>query len=85
MGKFLQSSSFWEASCALIGQLSSVLWLAKYLKHMTEILRRLPYCDGVSRHDETKTTKPSINKAFVAFSEGIITDYNDSYGIFTRF
>ncbi len=30
--RFLQSSSFWEARRALIGQLSSVLWLAEYLK-----------------------------------------------------
>ncbi len=27
--RFLQSSSFWEATRSLIGQLSSVLWLAK--------------------------------------------------------
>ncbi len=27
--KFIQSSSFWKMQCALIGQLSSVLWLAK--------------------------------------------------------
>ncbi len=30
--QFLQSSSFWEARRALIGQLSSALWLAEYLK-----------------------------------------------------
>ncbi len=59
--RFLQSSSFWEARCALIGQLSSALWLAEYLKRVMEMLRPLPYCDGVSRHDETKTIKPSIN------------------------
>ncbi len=35
--RLLQSSSFWDARRALIGQLSSVLWLAKYLKHETEI------------------------------------------------
>ncbi len=52
----------------------------------------LPYCDAVSRpfyslwsrRDETKTIKLTINEAFVAFSEDIITDYNDSYGLFTR-
>ncbi len=33
--QFLQSSSFWEARCALIGQLSSALWLAEYLKRET--------------------------------------------------
>ncbi len=81
---FLQSSSFWEARCALIGQLSSALWLAEYLKCVTEMLRPLPCCDVVSRRDETKTIKPIINEAFVAFSEDIITDYNDSYGLFTR-
>ncbi len=70
--RFLQSSSFWEARCALISQLSSALWLAEYLKRVTEMLRPLPYCDAVSRHDETKTIKPIINEAFVA-SSGDIT------------
>ncbi len=37
----------------------------------------------VSRHDETKTIKPIINEAFVAFNEDIITDYND-YTVFLR-
>ncbi len=31
-----------------IGQLSSALWLAEYLKRVTEMLRPSPYCDGVS-------------------------------------
>ncbi len=35
---FYKSSSFWEARRALIGQLSSALWLAEYLKCETEIL-----------------------------------------------
>ncbi len=70
--QFLQSSSFWEARRALTGQLSGALWLAEYLKRLIEM-----YCDAVSRHDETKTIKPTINEAFVAFSEDIITDYND--------
>ncbi len=48
------------------------------------MLRPLPYCDAVSRHDETKTIKPTINKAFVASSGDIITDYNDIYCLFTR-
>ncbi len=90
--RFLQSSSFWEARCALIGQLSSALWLAEYLKRVTEMLHPLPYCDAVSwpfyslwsRCDETKTIKPTINKAFVAFSGDIMTDYSDLYGLFTR-
>ncbi len=80
--RFLQSSSFWEARRALIGQLSSALWLAEYLKRETEMLRPLPYCDAVSRRDETKTIKPIINEAFVASSADIITDYNDLYCLF---
>ncbi len=82
--RFLQSSSFWEARCALIGHLSSALWLAEYLKRVTEMLRTLPYCDAVSRRDDTKTIKPIINEAFVASSGDIITDYNDLYWIFMR-
>ncbi len=78
--RFLQSSSFWEARRALIGQLPGALWLAEYLKRATEML---PYCDVVSRRDETKTIKPIINEAFVASSEDIITDYNDLYCLFT--
>ncbi len=39
---FLQSSLFWEARGALIGQLSSALWLAEYLKRVMEMLRPLP-------------------------------------------
>ncbi len=73
--RFLQSSSFWEARCALIGQLSSALWLAEYLKRVMEMLRPSPYCDAVSRRDETKTIKPIINEAFVASSGDMITDY----------
>ncbi len=75
--RFLQSSSFWEARCVLIGQLSGALWLAEYLKRVTELLCPLPYCDAVSQRDETKTIKPIINEAFVASSGDIITDYND--------
>ncbi len=47
------------------------------------MLRTLPYCDGVSWRDETKTIKPIINEAFVASSGDIITDYNDLYCLFT--
>ncbi len=50
---FLQSSSFWEASCALIDQLSSAFWLAEYHKHVKEMLRPLLYCEAVSWRDET--------------------------------
>ncbi len=82
--RFLQSSSFWEARRALIGQLSSALWLAEYLKRETEMLRPLPYCDAVSRRNNTKIIKPIINEAFVTSSGDIITDYNDLYGLFTH-
>ncbi len=51
----LQSSSFWEARCALIGQLPSALWLAEYLKREMEMLRPLPYCDAEFQSDKTKT------------------------------
>ncbi len=34
------------------------------------------HCDAVSRRDDTKTIKPITNKAFVAASGNIITDYN---------
>ncbi len=38
----------------------------------------------MSRRNDTKTTKPIINKAFVASSGDIITDYNDLYCLFTH-
>ncbi len=47
--RFLQSSSFWEARCALIGQLSGALWLAEYLK------RRAGRYDDIYRMDEIKS------------------------------
>ncbi len=75
--RFLQSSSFWKARCALIGQLSSALWLAEYLKHEMDMLHPSPHCDAVCRRDDTKTIKPIINEALVASSGDIITDYND--------
>ncbi len=49
---FLQSSSFWNTRCALIGQLSSALWLAEYLKHVTEMLCPLTYSET---HSVSKT------------------------------
>ncbi len=76
LSETLRNQSFWEARCALIGQLSSALWLADYLKHETEMLRPLLYCD-------TKTKKTIIKEAFVASSGDIITDYNDLYCLFT--
>ncbi len=82
MHRFLQSSSIWKVWCTLIGQLSSALWLAKYLKRVAELLHLLPCCEAVSRGDDTKTIKPIINEAFVASSGDIITDYNDLYCLF---
>ncbi len=46
------------------------------------MLRPSPYCDAVSQRDETKTIKPIINEAFVAFSGDIITGYNELYRLF---
>ncbi len=68
----LQSSSFWEARCALIGQLSCALWLAEYLKRVMELSRPLSRLSAVQKND-----------AFVASSGDIITDYNDLYCLFT--
>ncbi len=42
----------------------------------------VPYCDAVSRHNETKTIKPIINETFVASSGDLIIDYNDLYCLF---
>ena len=63
----------------LIGQLSSALWLAEFLKRVMEMLRPLTHCDGISQHEETKTIKPITSEAFVASSGDIITDYNVLY------
>ncbi len=62
----------------------SALWLAEFLKRVTEMLRPLPYSDAVSRCDETKIIKPITNEAFVASSGDIFTDYKDLYCLFTR-
>ncbi len=48
------------------------------------MLHPSPYCDAVSRRDETKTIKPIINEAFVASSGDIITDYKYLYFLFMR-
>ncbi len=86
---FLKRVHFYKAHHS---EKRGVLWLAsypvrcdtEYLKRVTKMLRPLPCCDAVSWRDENKTIKPTINEAFVAFSEDIITDYNDSYGLFTH-
>ncbi len=81
---FLQSSSFWEARCALIGQLFSALWLAEYLKLWRKCYTlTILWCRVPARRHKNKK-KNIINEAFVAFSEDIITDSNDSYGLFKQ-
>ncbi len=60
-GDYYKTHRSREARRALISQLSSALWLAEYLKHETEMLHPLPYCDAVSRRDDTKTIKPIVN------------------------
>ncbi len=57
--------------------------IALHQIHKT-MIRPSPYCDDLSRRDETKTIKPNRNEAFVASSGDIITDYNDLYCLFTR-
>ncbi len=68
--RFLQSSSFWEARRALIGQLSSALWLAEYLKRETEMLHPSLYWDAVSRHNDTKTIKHVIKRGICCINLG---------------
>ncbi len=71
----LQSSSFWEARHALIGQLSSALWLAEYLKREMKMLRPSPYCDAVSRRDEIKTIKPNKQQALLFTAQNLRLDH----------
>ncbi len=60
---FLKRIDFYKAYRS---EKRGVLWLAsypvrydwpKYLKRVTEMLRPLPYCDAVSRRDETENNK----------------------------
>ncbi len=70
MRKFKKMSSFWEARFALIGQLSSTLWLAKYLKRETEMLLSLPYCDAVLQTKSTTLCSSKLTfESSVAHSE----------------
>ncbi len=87
---FLKSADFYKAHRS---EKRGVLWLASYpvrcdWPNTSSVKLKwyapLPYCDAVSRRDDTKTIKPIINEAFVASSVDIITDYNDSYSLFTR-
>ncbi len=77
--RVLQSSSFWEARRALIGQLSSALWLAEYLKRETEMLRPLPYCDAVSHRDGTKPIKAHYKQSICSIQWG------DNYWLYCLF
>ncbi len=47
-------------------------------------MEMLHYSYRIVRHDVKKPIKPITNEAFVVFSEGIITDCSDSYGLFRR-
>ncbi len=85
---FLKRVDFYKAHCS---EKWGVLWLASYPVRCdwpnTSSVRwkcyaPLPYCDAVSRRNDTKTIKPIINEAFVASSGDIITDYNDLYCLF---
>ncbi len=60
---------------ALIGQLSSALWLAEYLKREMEMLHHntVLWC-RVPAWQQLKTIKPITNEALVASSRDIITD-----------
>ncbi len=78
---FYRSSSFWEVRCALIGQLSSALWLAEYLKCVTEMLRPLPYSDAVRRDKNNKT---HYKRGICCIQRDIITDCNNLYCLFKR-
>ncbi len=82
----LYAPPFWNASIftkAHRSEKRGVLWLASY-----PVCCDWPNTSSVwwkcyaLYHVVTKTIKPAINEAFVAFSEGIITDYNDSYSLF---
>ncbi len=55
------------------------------IDQIPQALRPLPYCDAVSRSDDTKSIKPIINETFVAVSGDIITDYIDFYCLFKHY
>ncbi len=80
---FLQSSSFWEARRAMIGQLSSALWLAEYLKRETEMLCPLTvlWCRVLARWH--KNNKTHYKTRHLLHPVGTFTDYNDLYCLFT--
>ncbi len=44
-------------SCALIGQLSGALWLAEYLKRVTEMLRPWPYLEHTASPQQQHHSK----------------------------
>ncbi len=70
---FLKRADFYKAHRS---EKWGVLWLASYPVRCD--WPNISSRDAVSRRNETKTIKPTINEACVAFSEDIITDYNDS-------
>ncbi len=76
-------SSFWEARRALIGQLSSALWLAEIqacdrnITTLTVLWCRVP----ARRHKNNKT---HFKRSIFSSIGDINTDYNDLYCLFTR-
>ncbi len=85
----LYAPPFWNASIftKLIVLRARHALIAVYLVCVTEMLLPLPCWlpkQLIFIVFVTKTIKPIINEAFVAFSEDVITDYNDSYGRFTH-
>ncbi len=78
MPRLLKRIDFYKAHRS---EKRGVLWLASYPVRCdwpnassVQMLRPSPYCDAVSRRDDTKTIKPITNEAFVASSGDIITD-----------
>ncbi len=62
---FLQRSSFWEVRRALIGHLSSALWLAEYLKRVMEMLHSFTCCYAVSQPFYSLWSRDATNIDFV--------------------
>ncbi len=67
--------------CVVIGQIPQAC--DGNVKPLPMVVMPCPSLFTVYGHGVTRL-KPAINEAFVAFSEDIMTDYNDSYGLFMR-
>ncbi len=77
---FLKRVDLYKAHCS---EKQGMLWLAHYPVRCDWMNVTPPHRIVMLCPDETKTIKIT-NEAFVASSENIITDYKDSYGLFTR-